>query len=217
LGIGDVDGDLVPDFCAVLGRDAWLVSGRELRLLGGMEKLTGEVAPAHGDCTVGDLDGDRIPDFVLVIQQQEKPGTAKLAWYSGRDGRNLATVAYPGYAGRKERVLSWTLLPVDHGRARDLLLATCVDPTISTSRLVRLSGATGEFIQHMSAEHWPQIGARVEVWPEGERDGRPIYAASVSYPGLNEEQSFGVYVFEAGPPVQSLKPILASAVAGQER
>src|SRR5262249_60114941 len=87
-GIGDVDGDQVPDVAVVarVGGDVRAYSGRTGALLwslqrSGFEDFSGPLAP------LGDVDGDGVPDLAAAATDFLYPPYAGV--YSGRDGTEI--------------------------------------------------------------------------------------------------------------------------------
>ncbi|MGX2041747.1 hypothetical protein ACWJKU_16690 [Methylocaldum sp. MU1018] len=113
-GVGDVDGDKIPDLLvgapeqAVKGNDrqgrAFVFSGANGRLLYSLDTPIPEKGASFGTSVAdtGDINDDDIPDLLIGAPGQngpDIPGQGRAFVFSGADGRHLLTLSYPRSEG----------------------------------------------------------------------------------------------------------------------
>lgn len=202
IGLGDVDGDGVPDVIVPRITDAYVFSGATGRVLFTLTPPDKDTYLFFSSVAVGDVDGDGQPEIVLG-SGFTNCGAGRVYVFSGRTGQFRFSLDSPTFNGQCGTVAEFgqsvALTKAANGPGLDIIVgapAETVGGNYAAGRVYVFSGSTHQLVRTLTAPD-PEPGAAFgfTVRVDG-RGHRAILAVAAMNATVNGVPNAGrVYVF----------------------
>jgi hypothetical protein len=226
-GVGDMNGDGIPDFAAGgpgalelhLSSNTGVVrvySGSDASILYDLDGANETLAATAGKFGFqiaggGDLNGDGVPDF-LVGAPSDAPSSGSISAYSGRTGERLWRIVGPQSSSRLHRCA--ILGDLDGDSRAEFAVGNPLDSTggNSAGRITVYAGARGDLFRYCDAsdtslgapmrlEHWGALGLENNLFRLYSDSAIPDLMSLFVYGRRTPSLPFGDGFRCLGPPV----------------